>query len=77
MAMLSSLDVTSIKTFWQKLSGKGLFIAVLDFFFLSLAVYTGYTIRLGVVMPRYIGDWLSACLVLPAVCVTFFTIFGQ
>ncbi|MBQ6919058.1 MAG: hypothetical protein IJQ74_01900, partial [Synergistaceae bacterium] len=65
--MSSSPDVPSIKIFWQKLSGRSWAVALLDFFLLSLAVYTGYAIRLGIVIPQYVNDWLRTGIALPAV----------
>ena len=75
--MSSSPDVPSIKIFWQKLSGRSWAVALLDFFLLSLAVYTGYAIRLGIVIPQYVNDWLRTGIALPAVCVVMFAVSGQ
>ena len=67
----------SLKDFWRKLSGKGYVIAILDFFLLSLAVYLGYALRLGIVIPRYVADWLKTGLMLPLLCVVIFWLSGQ
>ena len=75
--MSSSPDVPSIKIFWQKLSGRSWIVALLDFFLLSLAVYTGYAVRLGIVIPQYVSDWLRTGIALPAVCVAVFALSGQ
>ncbi|MBQ7593846.1 MAG: polysaccharide biosynthesis protein [Synergistaceae bacterium] len=67
----------SIKESWRKVSGHGWLIAVLDFILLALAVYLGYAIRLGIVIPRYVDDWLQISFELPLVCVIMFALFGQ
>ncbi|MBQ4430561.1 MAG: polysaccharide biosynthesis protein, partial [Synergistaceae bacterium] len=67
----------SAKETWRVLSGKGFIIAALDFFLLSLAVYLGYAVRLGIVIPRYIDDWLKVGFILPAVCTLLFALSGQ
>lgn len=66
-----------IKIFWQKLSGRSWVVALLDFFLLSLAVYLGYAIRLGIVIPQYVSDWLRIGIALPTVCVILFALSGQ
>ncbi len=63
--------------FWQKLPRRGCVIAILDFFLLSLAVYLGYAVRLGIVIPRYVDDWLRIGFMLPLVCVGVFWVSGQ
>ena len=50
---------------------------MLDFVLLSLAVYFGYAVRLGIVIPIYVTDWLAVMGFMPAVCVIVFWIFGQ
>ena len=67
----------SIKESWRKVSGHGWAIAVLDFFLLALAVYFGYAVRLGIVIPRYVSDWVHISLFMPLVCVIIFSLFGQ
>ena len=52
-------------------------IAILDFVLLGLGVYLGYAVRLGIIIPRYVEDWLSVMFFLPAVSVSVFWIFGQ
>ena len=69
--------MNGLKDSWRKLSTRGTFIAAVDFFLLVLAVYSGYAIRLGIVIPRYINDWQHVGLILPLVCVIFFALFGQ
>lgn len=69
--------MSSLKDFWQKISGKAYAVAVLDFFLLSTAVYLGYAIRLGIVIPRYVDDWLRIGSMLPLVCVIIFALSGQ
>jgi len=66
-----------LKDSWRKISGHGFIVAALDFFLLSLAVYLGYAIRLGIVIPRYVEDWLITGMTLPLVCVTVFALAGQ
>lgn len=62
---------------WRKVSGMGYMIALLDFILLALAVYLGYALRLGIVIPRYINDWIHVMLILPAVTVAVFSVSGQ
>lgn len=62
---------------WRKVSGKGYIIAILDLLLFALAVYLGYAVRLGIVIPRFIEDWLHVMCTLPVVCVVFFALFGQ
>lgn len=69
--------MNGLKTSWRNLSTHGVFIAVLDFFLLVLAVYSGYAVRLGILIPQYIDDWLRIGFILPLVCVAFFALFGQ
>lgn len=67
----------SLKNFWRKLSTNGLIVAVMDFLLMALAVYFGYAVRLGIVIPQYITDWLVVMGTLPIVCVVVFAMFGQ
>lgn len=67
----------NIKENWRKISGKSWTIALLDFFLLALAVYLGYAVRLGIVIPRYVDDWIHVGFTLPLVCVVVFALFGQ
>ena len=62
----------NIKTYWQKLSGKSWVIALLDLVLLAMAVYIGYAVRLGIVIPRYVEDWIAVMGLMPAVCVAVF-----
>ena len=71
------MSASSIKDSWRRISGYGLVVAALDFLLLVLAVYLGYAIRLGIIVPRYTEDWLIIELLLPAVCVIFFWLSGQ
>ena len=66
-----------IKNSWRKLSSNGLIIAALDFILLALAVYLGYAVRLGIVIPSYVTDWISVMCIMPLVCVIVFAFFGQ
>ena len=68
---------SSIKDSWRRMSGRGFFVAALDFLLLLLAVYLGYAVRLGIVIPKYYEDWLKICVTLPAVCVAVFMLSGQ
>ena len=61
----------------RRISKHGLFVALVDFVLLSLAVYLGYAIRLGIIIPRYVEDWLIIGLALPFVCVVVFWFSGQ
>ncbi|MBQ7154632.1 MAG: polysaccharide biosynthesis protein [Synergistaceae bacterium] len=69
--------MSSLKDSWRRLSGNGLITAILDFVLLALAVYFGYAVRLGIVIPRYVPDWLAVMCLMPSVCVSIFALFGQ
>lgn len=69
--------MNSLKDSWRRLSSRGLVIALLDFLLLALAVYFGYALRLGIVIPQYVTDWLHVMCLLPLVCVIVFALFGQ
>ena len=69
--------LSSLKDKWRRVPGKRYLVALLDFFLLALAVYLGYAVRLGIVIPRFVNDWLQVMLTLPAVCVGVFAAFGQ
>lgn len=71
------MSASSLKEFWRRISNKGFIVAVIDFVLLALAVYLGYAIRLGIVIPRYVDDWLHVMITMPAVCVMIFSFFGQ
>ncbi len=62
---------------WRKVSSNGILIFILDFILLALAVYLGYAIRLGLIIPRYIDDWLHVTISLPSVTVIIFALAGQ
>ena len=66
-----------LKNSWRNLSSNRYIIAVLDFILLALAVYIGYAVRLGIVIPTYINDWLAVMVLLPLMCVIIFALFGQ
>ena len=66
-----------MQDFLRKISKHASFIAFLDFVLLSLAVYLGYAIRLGIIIPRYVEDWLIIGIALPFVCVIVFWGSGQ
>lgn len=71
------MSANSLKASWRKLSGRGFIIAILDFLLLILAVYLGYAVRLGIVIPRYADDFLTIAGALPFVCVMVFMLSGQ
>ncbi len=62
---------------WQKVAAKKFVVALIDFILLALAVYLGYAIRLGIVIPEYIQDWRRVMISLPSLCVIIFALFGQ
>ena len=68
---------TSIKEFWRKTSAKIFIVALIDFILLALAVYLGYALRMGRLIPYDVGNWQHVMLVFPVVCITVFAIFGQ
>lgn len=67
----------ALKEKWRKVSGMGYVIALLDFILMAMSVYLGYALRLGIVIPIFVDDWLQVMLMLPLVCVVIFHIFGQ
>ena len=69
--------MNSIKDRWRRLSGNGYIIALLDFLLLAMAVYFGYALRLGIVIPLYVTDCFVVMFTLPLVCVCVFALFGQ
>lgn len=71
------MSADNLKASWRRISGRGFVVACLDFLLLSLAVYLGYAIRLGIVIPRYVDDWQLTGLLLPMVCVIVFALAGQ
>ena len=54
-----------------------MFIALLDFLFIACGVYSGYALRLGILIPAYVADCFTVMLVMPCVCVAVFAAFGQ
>ncbi len=52
-------------------------MALLDFMLLALGVYLGYAVRLGIIIPIYIDDWLAVMVLMPFMTVVIFWIFGQ
>ncbi|MBQ7215824.1 MAG: polysaccharide biosynthesis protein [Synergistaceae bacterium] len=66
-----------IKRYWQGLSGKSYIVFLLDYMLLSMGVYLGYAVRLGLILPRYAEDCSIVMVILPAVSVVIFWIFGQ
>ena len=66
-----------LKNSWRILAGKGWVIAGLDFLLLAMAVYAGYAVRLGMIVPRYVPDCRAVMCTLPLVCVVIFAFFGQ
>ena len=71
------MDFSTVKDFWRKVAGKGVIVAVIDFTLLALAVYSGYAIRLGLFIPRYVTAWRYVMATLPPLCVLIFALFGQ
>ncbi len=69
--------MSAFKEQWRKVSGMGYVVALLDFLLLALAVYLGYALRLGIIIPRYFNDWIHVMLIIPTVCVIVFALFGQ
>ena len=69
--------MNNFKDAWRRLSSKGLVIALLDFLLLALAVYLGFAVRLGIIIPRYVTDWIQIMCVMPLVCVVIFALAGQ
>ena len=66
-----------LKNSWRRVAGNSWVIACLDFVLLAMAVYSGYAVRLGIVIPRYIPDCIIVMCALPLVCVAVFALFGQ
>lgn len=66
-----------ISGYWRRASGKILIIALTDFILLAFAVYFGYAMRIGSLVPSEVGDWGTLVLLMPLVCVVVFAAFGQ
>lgn len=63
---------------WNRTAGHGSLVALLDFLFVSLAVYLGYAIRLSLFIPSlYLTDCLRAALAFSATGVAVFALGGQ
>lgn len=63
---------------WNRTAGHGSLVALLDFLFISLAVYLGYAIRLSLFIPSlYLTDCLRAALAFSATGVAVFALGGQ
>ena len=65
------------KNFFRRILLKRTVVAACDFGLLAFAVYLGYSLRLGVVIPRYVKDWTSIIIFFPSVCVAVFAVLGQ
>ena len=53
------------------------FAAIADYVLLAFSVYLGYALRLGIIIPRYVNDWLYVMTLLPLFCVGTHTFSGQ
>ena len=73
----NNMYVKLIKDFWRKTSTRVFVVACMDFILLSSAVYLGYAIRSGRLIPYNVGNWQTLMVVFPTVCITAFAAFGQ
>ena len=71
------MKISSIQENWRRTAGKVFFVALIDFVLLAFAVYVGYALREGTLMPTGIEKWPYMMLILPAVCVAVFALFAQ
>lgn len=71
------MKIASLQEKWRRISANRYIVALLDFILLALAVYLGYAVRLGMIIPFYVTDWHRVTMALPAVCVIIFMLFGQ
>ena len=71
------MNIKPIKDYWRKVSTKVFTVAFIDFILLASAIYLGYAIRSGRLVPYNVGNWQTLMVVFPAVCVISFAAFGQ
>ena len=71
------MKISSIQENWRRTAGKVFFVALIDFVLLAFAVYVGYALREGSLVPAGIEKWPYMMLILPAVCVAVFALFAQ
>ncbi len=62
---------------WRGVSFRFFFVALIDFILLAAAVYVGYALRMGSLLPYDVGDWQYVMLVFPVVGVIIFALSGQ
>ncbi|MBQ9388989.1 MAG: polysaccharide biosynthesis protein [Synergistaceae bacterium] len=67
----------SLKDSLRRFLQKRTVIAASDFVLLAFAVYLGYALRLGIIIPRYVEDWLHVMIGLPSITVVIFALTGQ
>ena len=71
------MKISSIQESWRKTAGKIFLVALIDFILLAFAVYLGYALREGQIVPGGVENWHYVMLVLPSVCVAIFALFAQ
>ena len=74
---MSMSNIKLIKDFWRKASTRVFIVAFIDFILLASAVYLGYAIRSGRIIPYNVGNWQILMVVFPIVCIMAFAAFGQ
>lgn len=52
-------------------------LALADYVLLAFAVYLGYAVRVGMIIPMFVSSWLNAMALLPLFCVIVFDVLGQ
>ena len=71
------MNIFKIKKYWRKTSGKAFLVALIDFLLLAFAVYFGYAVRMGRIVPYNFGHWQNAAVTFPVICVLTFAAFRQ
>ena len=71
------MKISSIQENWRKTSGKVFLVALIDFVLLAFAIYAGYALRMGELIPGNIENWTNLMFLFPAICVIMFYLFGQ
>ena len=71
------MDWLKDRNFFHRVLFRKSVVAAFDFVLLAFAVYLGYALRLGTVIPRYVTSWRGVIILFPSVCVVAFAVLGQ